>query len=366
MKKLEEVNPFKSTVVKTDFGTITTLLTESGISEHGSISFESKTLLANYVYAKNETYKLVYTVVDKEGKHESFAENDGILPMLFLSPENEAYVSVVPYDPDKELEISIPVFNRESIDLPKGSRPFVGKFIGTTKLFSIFYDVDLWSDTKPDKLLAVEFKNGAIKKKHNVKISLPRNNKIFIADNEIHLLANDGKSWLHRQIDEKGNVVRERKIQPTKNCFSEIFNLSFNENSYIWCAKGGEISLEIVSPNGKCESKKLADIGGEFYNTWKPVKISADTYVATFNGDLGNGWFTIKNDQILELFYSKGEKGYKNLLTNEVLQMNNENLCISSVNKTVENGYAVVFYPMTERGIKNKELIILNREITMM
>ena len=66
---------------------------------------------------------------------------------------------------------------------------------------------------------------------------------------------------------------------------------------------------------------------------------------------------------MLELFYSKGEKGYKNLLTNEVLEMERKNLVISSINKTNENSYAIVFYPMTDRQNKNKEIIILNREI---
>jgi len=363
MKNLEKVNPFKSTVVKTDFGTVTTLVADIGVSEKSSINFEDKTLLANYVYTKDGTYNLVYTVFDNEGKCESFVEDDGILPTLFLSPENEVYASVVPYHPDKELEISIPVFNRENTDLPKGNRPFVGKFIGTTKLFSILYDVDIWSDTKPDKLLAIEFKNGVIKKKHNVKVPLPRNNKVFIADNEIHLLASDGKVWQHRQINEMGNTIRERKIQSNQEYFWQILSLSFDKNSYILHESEGQISVEIISAVGKCESKELFNIEDEFFNTWKPVKIAEDIYVTQFNGEYGNGWFTIKDDQLLELFYGKEVKGYKNLLTNEVLQMENENLCISSINKTKDNAYAVVFYPMTEQGVNNKELIILNREL---
>jgi len=363
MKNLEKVNPFKSTVTKTDFGTITALVAKIEVSQHGSVNFEDKTLLANYIYAENETYNLVYTLIDSEGKHESFVEDDGILPTLFLSPENEAYVSVSPYDPDKELEISIPVFNRENTDLPKSDRPFLGDFIGTTKQFSIFYDVDIWSDTKPDKLLAIEFKNKSIKKKHNIKIPLPRDNKIFISDNEIHLLAEDKKGWLHRQIDESGKTIRERLIKSKQEYFWQILSLSFEKESYILCEDKGRISIEIISENGKCESKELANIENEFYNTWKLVRIADDTYVTRFNGEFGNGWFTIKNDQLLELFYSKGEKGYKNLLTNKVLQMDNENLVIASINKTTDNSYAVVFYPMTDRETKNKELIILNREL---
>jgi hypothetical protein len=363
MKNLNKVNPFKSTVVKTDFGTLTTLVTEFGISTKESINFDGKTLLANYVYKKVDgTYNLVYTLIDNEGRDESFVEDDGVLPTLFLSPENEAYVSVVPYHPDKELEISIPIFNREKTDLPKGNRPFVGDFIGVSKQFSIFYNADIWTDTKPDKMLAIEFKNGVIKKKHNIKIPMPRDNKIFISEGEIHLLAREDKGWLHRQIDESGKTVRERLIKPNAKYFSQILNLSFENNSHILCSGKGKISIEIVSANGKCESKELADMKGSFYNMWIPEKIAENTYVTRFNGETGNGWFTIKDDQLLELFYSKGVKGFRNLLTDKVLQMDSDRLAISSLNKTADNAYAVVLFPYTDDD-DNKELIILNRTI---
>ena len=363
MKNIDKINPFKSTIKKTEFGTLTKLVTAVGVSENGSISFGEKTLLANYVYKKGETYNLVYTIVDTDGNTESFIEDDGILPTLFLSPSQESYVSVVPYHPDKELEISIPVFNRENTELPKGNRPFVGDFIGTSNQFSILYYADIWTDTKPDKMLAIEFKNGTIKKKHNVKIALPRDNKVFIENNKIHLLAKDGEVWLHRQIDELGNVKKERKIKPNKEYFLQILSLSYTQNSYILCEDEGKISIEVISSDGNCKTTNLADIGDEFYNTWQPEKIAQDTFVTRFNGEFGNGWFTTKNEQLLEIFYDKGGRGYKNLLTNEIFEIGNNNLVISSLNKTKENCYAVVFYPSTDEGTDNKELIILNREI---
>ena len=363
MKNIDKANPFKSTIKKTDFGTLTTLVTDVEISAKESIAFGEKTLLTNYIYSENSTYNLVYTVIDIEGNTESFVEDDGILPTLFLSPNQVNYVSVVPYHPDKELEISIPVFNREKTELPKGTRPFKGKFIGTSNQFSVFYDVDIWSDTKPDKLLAIEFKDEAIKKNHNVKVALPRNNKIFISSNEIHLWAKDGSDWLHRQIDEKGNEIKQRKIDTKQKYFREVLSLSFDKNSYMLTQENGTIVIEIISTDGKSNTIELIDITDPFFNTWQPVKVSEDTFVIRFNGEFGNGWLTTKNDQLLEIFYSKGEKGYKNLVTNEVLQMDNAKLVISSINKTTDNSYSVVFYPMTDQKTKNKEIIILNRRI---
>ncbi|MCC6289947.1 MAG: hypothetical protein IT249_18875 [Chitinophagaceae bacterium] len=363
MKNIENINCFKQTSQHTDFGLLTTLVTETGIAQHGSISFGEKTLLANYIYHNNETYTLVYTIIDKEGNIESFAENEGILPTLFLSPDEENFVSVIPYHPGKELEISIPVFDRENIILPKGNKPFTGKFIGTTNLFSIFFEVDIWANSKPDKLLAIEFNNKAISKKHNIKIDLPRNNKIFISDNEIHLLSGTGKGWLHRQIDENGNMKRQRLLSPNQEHFWEILSLSFEKNAYILCEENGEISIETISEEGKSATSVLVNIKDEFFNVWQPVKISKDSFVTRFNTEFGNGWFTTKQNTLVEIYYSKACKGYKNLLTDKVLELDDEKLVISTINKTTNNGYAVVFYPATERGNKNKKLIILNRQI---
>ncbi|WP_103864426.1 hypothetical protein [Aquimarina sp. I32.4] len=363
MKNIKKVTPFKSSIKKIDLGVLTTLSTDVEVSTKDSISFEEKTLSANYIYDEEGSYSLVYTVITTDGNSESFVENDGILPTLFLSPNQETYISVVPYHPNKELEISIPVFNRENIELPKGNRPFTGKFIGILNQFSIFYDVDMWSDTKQDKLLAIEFKDDKIKKKHNLKVDLPRNNKIFIAGNEIHLLAKNDKKWLHRQIDEKGNVKHQRHILPNQEFFWQILCLSFEEYSYVLCEENGKISIEIISTDGTSKTKELITIKDEFFNTWQPIKISKNTFITQFNSEFGNGWLTTKNDQLLEIFYSKGENGYKNLLTNEILEMDKRDFVISSINKTTENSYSVIFYPMTDRQSCNQELIILNREI---
>jgi len=363
MKNIEKINLFKSTTQITKFGNVTTLITGVGISAHGSIAYKGKTLLANYVYKDSDTYHLVYTTIDNDGKIESFVEPDGILPTLFLSPEKENYVSVVPYHPDKELEISIPVFNREKTELPTGNRPFLGDFIGTSNQFSIFYDVDSWSKSKPDKLLVIEFKNGVIKKKHQAKIGLPRNNKVFISNHEIHLLAKDESGWLHRQIDEKGNEIRNRRIYTNQHFFREIISLSFDRDSYLLAEEDGKIFMEKIAIDGNGEPIELMDITDAFYNTWRPVKVSENTFVTRFNGEFGNGWFTTRNEQLLEIFYSKGQQGYRDLLTNDVWLTDKEDLNISSINKTTENAYSVVLYPKTDRKIRNNELIILNRSI---
>lgn len=361
MKNIDPITPFQITNKKTPFGLLTTLTVKWGISSVKSINITENTLFTANIYTKDETYNLVYTIIDTEGNVESYVEDDGILPTLFLSPEQENYVSVVPYHPDKDLEISIPIFNRERIEKPKGNRPFVGDFIGVVGAYSIFLNVEIFSDSKPDKMLTIEYKNGLLKKKKNIKLPLPRDNKMYIANNQIHLLATANNGWLHRQIDVQGNIIRERHI-PDKVWFRSVISLSFDEPSYVLHEEEGKISIEVILPDDTCKTTNLIDIKNEFYNACQPIKIADSTFVIQFTTGFGNGWFTLKNGQLLEIFYSK-DGGYKNLLTSEVLEIGNNNLAITSINKTVKNGYAVLFYPSTDEGEQNKTLIILNRKI---
>lgn len=348
---------------KTDDFVITKLIANTGISGHGNIEWNNKTVLANYVYKEDETYELVYSIIDSKGNVTgNYFENNGVLPTLFKSPGNELYVSIVPYDPDKELEISIPLFNRTLIQEPKPNRPFSGKYIGNINQSSIFYDIDIFSDKKQDKLLNIEFKNGTLKKKHAIKIDFPKDNKIFIGNNEIHLLAKDKNIYIHRQFDEFGKEIKQRKINIDKLWCREILSLTFDGNSCLIGGDEGKIILLEVDNNGKYKSKKLIDIEDEIYNTWKPIEIGNNGFIIQFNTEFGNGWFTIKENELTEFYYGKNDKGYKNLLTGKVIDMGNNDLIISGINKTENNNYAVIFYDNVKNEKQNREIIILNKK----
>ncbi len=365
MKNIEKINPFRSSHKQTSFGLITTLQVESGITVKDVISFEDKTLLATDIDEEFDPYSVVYTIMDTEGETQSFVKDDGILPTLFFSPNQTIFVTVQPYDPDRDFEISIPLFDRDDTEQPKGNRPFAGDCVGVYKKFAVLHDnwSNSWDDNKPDKIQFIEFKDDNIKKKHNKKIPLPKNNHVYISNDEIHLLAHTAKGWLHRLIDEKANIIKERLIDAVEQYFWQILTLSFDNDSYVVSQEDGKVLIRVISPDGKLTDIDLIDIKDTFYNVWQPVEISDNTFVMQFNTEFGNGWFTIKDNQLVEFFYGKETNGYKNLLTGEVMEMESDRLVINSINKTKDNSYAVVFYPMTDTGVKNKDLIVLNRKI---
>ena len=363
MENIEKTDVVKSEVRKVEGGIVTILKTEIGVSVKGSIDFEGKTLVANYVYNKN-SYNVIYTLIDPEGNViEHYMEKEGILPALFKSPENEVYVSVSPYHPDKEMEISIPLFDRGSVEMPKPGRPYVGKYIGTVNQSAIFHDIDIWSDKKPDKILNIEFKNGQIKKKHNIKVDFPKNNKMFLKDNEIHLIAVENDFFIHRQIDETGKVIISRSIDRQGFYIRVVLNLSFEDSSYLISNSEGKIILIEINKNGDISTKELIDIKYEIFSMWKPVEVAENTLIIRFTTEFGNGWFTMKHDKLVNFFYGKDVQGYKNLLTGETVELPYNNLVITEINKTIDGSYAVIMYPMTDCGTKNKEVIVLNKTV---
>lgn len=365
MDNIKQKELFKLTITKHSLGVLSHLTNLTELAVRDSIQTNNGTIIALNYYHENESYDLVYCVIDVEGHTQSFVENDGILPTLFLSPDQQNYISIQPYDPDKDLEISIPLFNRGHVDTPKANRPFVGDFIGTTQQHAVFFHHDIWSDTKPDKLLIIDFKNNAVNKKKNIKLELPRTNSIVVQNNQIHLLAIDGKSWNHREIDSNGKVLKQRFIQVAQKNFSEIISLSFEENSYILCHDKNTIFVQTISPDHECKRTELIEFTDPIYNTWRAKNITEDIVVIQFNTEFGNGWMTIQGDHLLEFYYSKNIKGYRNLLDGSVLEIDNERIIISAINKTKYGAYAVVMYPMVDRNAKNNQFWVFNRNLSL-
>jgi hypothetical protein len=363
---MQEVVPFKkfkTEVQQTDAAQITILTAEHEISVKEQIETEAGTLIASYFYNSRGLYKLVYTIVAENGTVQAYAEPDGILPTLFKGPDQQPWVSIIPHHPDKELEISVPLFQRGPIEMPKGKRPFTGQFIGLVNQSAVFYDVDIWSDLKPDRLLNIEFKGQEIKKKHLIKIALPKNNKISIQQNEIHLLAKEARHYLHRQIDAFGNELQRRVFQFGSRYVLEILELNFSRCSLLLSEKKGKLSLLTIDSDNSMNESFLIDIKDQFYNSWTPDLIDEQTYVTRFNTEYGNGWFVISKGKLIEFFYSKGIQGYINLVNQEKIELPYGELVISGISKTSASSYAVVLYPMPDEDEETKQMIILNRKL---
>jgi hypothetical protein len=344
-------------------GTITTFRNAHGLTIHGESTANGQTLLALYVYKADETYDVVYAQVDATGQVvDILHEQEGILPTFFQSPEQTPWVSVVPYHPDKEQEISIPVFHREGAEPTKPARPFAGEYIGTLNQQAWFIDCNSFSDKKPDKLLSVTFGNGAIKKKTNIKLDLPSNNHALINDSGLHLLARTKQTLVHRSCDEKGAVQTQRELPWGLYGAYEPVSLSFQEMSFVVAATRGAVVLVSFDNQGQAAEQMLFE-GYEVYSLWRGVWLSADTVLFRFTHEHGNGWFILRNQQLIEGFVQGQEPGYKSLLNDERIPLGEPSLVLAGANKTVDNGYALSFYPRTERNKGNPVVYVYSRNL---
>ncbi|MDR1274847.1 MAG: lipocalin family protein [Candidatus Accumulibacter sp.] len=351
----------KTKLTKTAGGAITVIKGAHGLSQHGAIGHNGKTVLANYVYQKDETYDVVYTVIKADGEVEgNFQEYIGVLPTLFRSPDNEIFASITDTRTEKEQDLSLPLLNREAFDEPKHKRPYPGKYIGNVNQSAIFHNVDIFSDKKPDTLLSLSFDKGKIKKHTLVKLDFPKDNKIYISDNKIHLIGKDAGAHIHRQIDENGNEIQKRKLELGDFWCREALKLSFEGRSTLISNRGSQISLLEIDEKGKLGIKTLIDIKDKLYNTWRPVEISDDVSIIQFNTEYGNGWLAIRGNELVEAWYGRDDKGYESLLSKETIEIENNDLIINGINGTEENSYSVVLQPNTREP---KEIIVLNRTI---
>ncbi|RAJ76747.1 hypothetical protein CLV59_108268 [Chitinophaga dinghuensis] len=363
MENITPVQPFQVDITHTPTATITRFQTTNGVTHHGNLSMDGQSILATYVYHA-VSYKLTYLRLHPDGNVTGvWQEPDGILPTLFQDPNGKIFVSIIPYHPDKEMEISIPLFDREAISQPKGNRPFSGHYIATVPDAAIFYYQDSFSPGKPDKMMAVTFRDNQVHKKTNIKIPLPSQNKLFIEGNHIRLLAREGKTWLLREINTKGEITHTQTI-PTDNSYvRETLFLSRTQTSYLLTNKKGLLEIITLAPDGTHVKDPLFDLEDELYNTWSPEHIHDNIYITRFNTGAGNGWMITQENKLLEIYYSKGVQGYKNLLTGEVIPLPYEDVILSGLNKTTAGGYAVICYPRVERTATNNTLLIIHRTL---
>lgn len=366
MKDISTTLDFSVEVHHSEKGILTHFTSEFGINNQASLSTkDGKLLLANYLYDKKKNYQLIYTLSDTTGHHENFVESEGILPSLFLSPQGDAYVSLIVYHADKEQEISIPIFQRENIKAPKAAKPFVGEYIGISASHSIFYDVDLFSEKKPDKLLSIKFLNGKIQNKKSIKVPLPKKNKIYIHGDEIHLLARQADHWLHRQITPEGEIIKERIFHSDHFHYRQVLKLSFDEDSLFLAERlDGELILDTLSCKGEqIKSKSIYKFGFQLFNTWPAVKLASDSYIIQFNAESACGWLCLKNNELTDIFYSQQTGGFKNLLSSEQLHIKDRQCIISAIKATSASSYAVIFYDQKKNKSVSKDLWVWHRAL---
>lgn len=351
---------------KTSFGLLSTIEVPFAIQAMGSCWAKKGLLVANYVFTDSEDpklFELVYTLVDEEGNKREIVESEGVLPTLFLNPLAANYVAVVGDKTETESRQILPIFKRHTVEQFSFDKNIAGRFVGCTKASTIFYEVDIWKERQQDIMTCLTFNEYAITGGKQISIPMPKGNKVCVQNNEIHLITEVESGWLHRQINESGQEIRSRVLDFDFPFVHEALSLSFDKKSYLLCEENGEIGLVEIDEEGNCLYGELYNLEDEFFGTWHPQHLNEETSAIQFTTEHGNGWLVIHNDNLVELVYNKNKGGYKNLLSQEVLNLETNDLAVSSISPISDTKIGIVFHPRKSRKEKYQKVYVLQHEV---
>jgi len=196
-----------------------------------------------------------------------------------------------------------------------------------------------------------------------ITVPMPKGNKVWVQNNEIHLITEVESGWLHRQLNEEGIEVRRRVLEFDFPFVHEALRLSFDDKSFLLCEEYGEIGIVEIDEEGNCLFGDLYDLGDEFFGTWHPQAITATTSAVQFTTEYGNGWLVIDSDNLIELVYNKNKTGYENKLTKEVLNLGTNDMILSSISAITDNQIGLIFHPRKARKEVNNKLYVLQHTI---
>ncbi|MDX8363480.1 hypothetical protein [Cytobacillus sp. IB215316] len=347
----------------TEYGFLTILQNQNGVVPIDNINIGNNTIISLKIYKESNTIKdkVIYVILDSNGTiFDILEDKERILghPKFFKTVDDEPWVLITILPNEKE--IPLPLFNRDRLEVPKGKREFVGKFIGNINNMALLYSKDWFDNERPDKLRTITFKDGVIKSDKNVKIQPPIGNKVYVNGDNIHLLKKERDHVIHRMLDTKGEVLQERKISCEIQGITEVCNLDFNNNSYFVFYKGNQMFHCTISKDGEVEVKELFAIDFDFYNLEVEEKISHNTLLFRFTFEKGNGWFVVRGDNLIQCFISNKSNSYIDRVSNQRIDLPYENLILRGINKSVENGYCINFYRQTEYPLKSDVTVIIN------
>lgn len=346
MQNLQEFNiPFHFQIKELENGNITEIRLENKFSYLTQINLRANSYLAFNIYNKS-SYTVGYIEINILGEIVAiWEEKEGILPSFFHSPDHETWVSVMPYHPDKDQNINIPIYNRENIEYPKPKSPIVGDFIGIIDNSVIIYCNNYY---KPIKFHKIDFLNGKIKSQKSIKLDkiLQKSySKGFInSQNEFHAIALDEFNLYHYQFDLKGILLRERALKNIAFGNNAIIELSFeNKSLIIHGTIDGKIASCEILPNGEMLSDVIYDLKHQIYSMNPAIFLYENTYLISFVYEKGNGWLIMKDRELIEIFISESSSKYRNLLDNNILEIEDNEARLFGVNKTIKNGFCMTF-----------------------
>ncbi|WP_128894983.1 hypothetical protein [Longirhabdus pacifica] len=352
-------------------GHFTTVRSERKIDIEDSIALEEDVICCIKVYSDCKFFAeaILHTWMDQTGTViDSLEETAKIIGpfSLFKTVENEPWVMASVFPSEKEY--LLPLRDRESLEKQKGKREFVGHFVGYIDQQVFMYAIDSWDNKKQDKLRRIHLEENRIISDKIKKVPKPINNKVYIHDNEIHVLkvVHDEGYTLHRQIDIACNVLQERKLDQLVVHGVQIMHLHFDRTSHIVFNRAHTMCVGAIHADGTVEISELFTVEDIIYNIYKAEKLANGKYLFEFRTEMSRGWFVVKEDKLHQCFiWSEERRAFIDQISHEVIDFSHISVTpiIKSYNRIGDYGYSVIctpphMSPIEKEGIDNEIYIL--------
>jgi hypothetical protein len=351
------------------FGNLICISAQEGTIHSNHISLFNNNFFYSLKIYKESISSNLYLEMDSLGNViRVLKETEGTLPELFIAPNNQVWSINTCLDDSKDMEIALPIANRNDLKKAYKHRSFVGEWLGNIENTVIFFNDDLYGK-KPDQICKLEFMKKDIVKRKIVKIPLPKLNKICIDQHGcLQMIAWHEGNLLHRNINLNGDVLEERIIDAGDLQDVVPIRLSFNNDTELLGFNNNFLYVITIKPTGEIIQNKLIELDAEntFYNIWTPQLIESHQFIIRFNGEKFNGWAVIKMNRVVECFINYEDSSYyTDIISNMVIELpksNKNNFVISGLSVNNKNTYQVAIYN-AELDNDQKQIYIISRQV---
>ena len=312
-----------------------------------------------------------------------YCESEGVPYDLFEGPNDEIWCVIAYTKTSLNRVVCLPIGDRNDIDNCKQMVSDAEHiFMDGDKVLSY---TDGTFNKKPTKFEIYKFsKNKQFQSVKRVKIDEPLVYTCLYNEEGIHAFSTiDDNVTLHRLLDDKGVVIKEREVY-VEGMFLDAF---FDKNSPVinWrnhesievgqnggriyhINNPGEVFYAVCETDGKqIEEKKLFQLT-ELCSIYgmHSRKLDNDTYALTFTYGSddepiigGNGWCVVKAGELKECWLQqRDKKSYLDSVTGKKITFDMEDVILRGLN-ACGNSYSVYFDGTRDNKYRNRAAMII-------
>ncbi|MBK8976050.1 MAG: hypothetical protein IPM29_08995 [Planctomycetes bacterium] len=269
-------------------------------------------------------------------------EDRGTAPRLFEGPSRRVWALLTARVDGRPQELALPARGRAELPEPALAQPFGGALIGAGDRIGQVAP-DPGGPAKPDALQMLAIRDGFARREPKVRLPLPGGHDLLPEPDGFQALVRDGAGYLHRELSDRGSVVRERSLSLPQGIVRPA-RLSFDGLSELLVADERSIVHLAIGPNGATvRSMPLLELPRRRHvHGLSRVEVLPDGRLCcAYELTDGDGWFIARGGELQEHFTRVEHRGYAELMSGRDLLLRGAEWRVTRV-ALCARGYAAV------------------------